>query len=410
MTEKLKRLASNWRLYVILIVLLGGMVFLLSTAGTAYAVDSPDQPPGQMDGEIDLAPQTQAGVADCLACHSLPNQFLTFPDGEKISVTITLDEYNLSIHGAMGFDCQTCHKDITGFPHPEVQAQSLREFVVNREDICIDCHPAQYSQLKDSIHYTVLSEGNINAPVCSDCHNPHARSVLGQNPLQMEMAVTSEICASCHNSIYVEYAQSVHGKALFQQDNPDVPGCTDCHGTHDIADPTTAMARLTSPELCAKCHSNHAIMDKYGLSTDVLSTYLSDFHGKSVFVSEKLDPNQPVPEPVCYDCHGAHRTMETSNPLFNIQAKENLLSVCQKCHPDASINFPSAWLSHYIPSPSHFPLVYYVQRFYQVFVPTVIGGMALFVATDWGRRIWNNARSKQKKKHEDEDQKDNDEK
>jgi predicted CXXCH cytochrome family protein len=410
MTEILKRLFGNWRLPILLVVLLGGMVFLLTNAGTAYAVDSPEEAPDQSGGDVNLAPPSQAGVADCLACHSLPNQFLTFPDGEQIPITITLDEYSLSIHGAMGFDCTTCHKNITGFPHPEVEAQNIREFVIARENICVDCHPAQYSQLSDSVHYKVLSEGNENAPVCSDCHNPHARSILGQNPLQMEMAATSEICASCHNSIYVEYAQSVHGKALFQENNPDVPSCTVCHGIHDIADPTTAMARLKSPELCASCHTNPAIMDKYGLSTDVLSTYLSDFHGKTVFVSEELNPNQAVPEPVCYDCHGAHRTLETSSPLFNIQAKENLLGVCQKCHPDATINFPSAWLSHYIPSPSKFPLVYYVQQFYQVFVPTVLGGMALFVATDWGRRIWNNVRERQKRKPKDKNQKENDEK
>jgi hypothetical protein len=67
--------------------------------------------------------------------------------------------------------------------------------------------------------------------------------------------------------------------------------------------------------------------------------------------------------------------------------KENLLATCQKCHPDATANFPTSWLSHYQPSPENSPLVYYVNLFYQFFIPTVVGGMTLFVVIDGGRRL-----------------------
>jgi hypothetical protein len=66
--------------------------------------------------------------------------------------------------------------------------------------------------------------------------------------------------------------------------------------------------------------------------------------------------------------------------------KANLLATCRKCHPDASINFPDAWLSHYIPSPERTPLVYWSRVAYNVLIPGVAGGMALFVATDFVRR------------------------
>jgi hypothetical protein len=39
-------------------------------------------------------------------------------------------------------------------------------------------------------------------------------------------------------------------------------------------------------------------------------------------------------------------------------------------------------MSHYVPSPTKFPLVYYVNLFYKFFIPAVIGGMLIYVAAD----------------------------
>jgi hypothetical protein len=63
------------------------------------------------------------------------------------------------------------------------------------------------------------------------------------------------------------------------------------------------------------------------------------------------------------------------------------LKACQSCHPDATINFPDSWLSHYIPSPDKAPLVYYVNLVYWILIPVVLGGMALIILTDIYRRI-----------------------
>ena len=69
--------------------------------------------------------------------------------------------------------------------------------------------------------------------------------------------------------------------------------------------------------------------------------------------------------------------------------KSNLLKKCQRCHPNATANFPDAWMSHYNASPQEYPLVYYVNLFYKFLIPTVIGGMLAFVITDIVRRIIN---------------------
>jgi hypothetical protein len=134
-------------------------------------------------------------------------------------------------------------------------------------------------------------------------------------------------------------------------------------------------------------------MAKYGISTDVFNTYISDFHGTTVAIFEKIAPDQQTNKPVCIDCHGVHDMRKVDDPESRV-IKENLLATCQRCHPDATSNFPTAWLSHYQPSPQHYPVVYYVTLFYKVFIPTLIGGMAIFVAADGSRRILNRRKEK----------------
>jgi hypothetical protein len=65
-----------------------------------------------------------------------------------------------------------------------------------------------------------------------------------------------------------------------------------------------------------------------------------------------------------------------------LQVKENILKRCQVCHPTATENFSDAWLSHYIPSTDKYPLVYYVNVFYAIFIPGVLIPMAILVALD----------------------------
>ncbi len=179
----------------------------------------------------------------------------------------------------------------------------------------------------------------------------------------------------------------MHGEALIGEGNPDVPSCIDCHGVHNIENPTTAAFRLRSPDICAGCHTDPQIMDKYGISTQVLSTYVADFHGTTVTLFRKEHPDQETNKPVCYDCHGVHDIRRVDDPQYGLELRENLLARCRVCHPDATANFPSAWLSHYIPSPDKYPLVFTVDTFYSIFIPTVLGGMAILVVLDFSKTL-----------------------
>jgi cytochrome c552 len=328
---------------------------------------------------------------DCLACHQKEG-LTTQIGGQPLSLTINHDDYSASVHGQEKVACVDCHTNITSFPHPEVTASSPRDFSLEMYPTCQGCHAEQYQKVLDSVHQTALAAGNTNAAVCTDCHNPHTQTRLtnkdtGELLFEAKRAIP-QTCAKCHSTIYDTYKESVHGSALTEEGNPDVPTCIDCHGVHNIGDPTTNTFRNSTPYLCANCHTDATIMDKYGISTNVLNTYVSDFHGTTVKMFEENFPDQPTNKPVCTDCHGIHGILKVDNPSAGIAFKSNLLVKCQQCHPNATTEtFTDSWLSHYEPSPQVFPLVYYVNLFYKIFIPAVIGGMLIYILTDVYRRF-----------------------
>ena len=328
----------------------------------------------------------------CLACHQEDGIDKSFGN-ESLSVTINPTEFELSVHAQEGMLCVDCHQEISDYPHPEVKAKNTRDFTLSFLETCGECHEEQYNQTHDSVHQIAFDNGNKNAAVCMDCHNPHTQSRLtgkasGEltNSARLEIPAT---CAQCHTEVFETYKTSVHGKALTEEGNTDVPTCIDCHGVHNIQSPTTVTFRNSTPFLCAKCHTDASIMSKYGISTNVLNSYVSDFHGTTVKLFEEEFPGQPTNKPVCTDCHGLHDISRVDDPDTGIAMQENLLVNCQRCHPDATANFPAAWMSHYEPSPENYPIVYYVNLFYKFFIPAVLGGMIFFVLTDIYRRIVN---------------------
>ncbi len=326
----------------------------------------------------------------CLACHQKEGMS-TQIGGQTLPLTIDTNKFSASVHGTEQIACVDCHTDITGFPHPEVTASSPRDFSLKMYPTCQQCHNDQYQKTLDSVHQTALAAGNTNAAVCTDCHNPHTQTRLtdkSTGKLLPEAKLTiPDKCARCHSTIYDTYKKSVHGSAL-TQGNTDVPTCIDCHGVHNIQNPTTNTFRNSTPFLCAKCHTDKSIMDKYGISTNVLNTYVADFHGTTVKLFDETYPDQPTNKPVCTDCHGVHDIIRPDDPNAGIRFKKNLLVKCQQCHPNATTEtFTDAWLSHYEASPTAWPLVYYVNLFYKFFIPAVLGGMIVFVLSDVYRRF-----------------------
>ena len=325
----------------------------------------------------------KADEAYCLACHQEPGPTVAFASGESISVHFDDAVFRNSVHGDGNdwgeISCRNCHETTT-YPHPPVTAESSREYALTASESCAACHDHNSDMAQDSVHAVALAEGEIEAAVCTDCHGSH--DVLPANEPRSQ---TSAMCRECHSTIYDEYASSIHGEALIDDDNPDVPACIDCHGVHDIQDPTTNVFRNSSPELCGNCHANESLMAEYEISTNVFDSYVADFHGTTVTLFEHQDPELETNKAVCYDCHGIHDISSPDDPDAGI--KTNLLDTCQQCHPGATSDFPDAWTSHFEPSLDNNPIVYLIEKFYEIITPLTFGGLGFLVATDLFRRI-----------------------
>jgi predicted CXXCH cytochrome family protein len=270
-------------------------------------------------------------------------------------------------------------------PHPERNIKTASEFHAGFRDACKTCHFDKYALSLDGVHFKQRAQGNEGAPMCVDCHGAH--DVL---PASKPRTRISDTCAGCHPDVADTYLASVHGKAM-AAGNPDVPVCTDCHRAHDISDPRVESWIVKTPELCARCHTNKAMMAKYGLSTAVVDTYLSDFHGVTASMTRARGSAAMGAARVtalCIDCHGVH-DITTTDAANSPVLRANLVKTCRKCHPSASESFPDAWLSHYEPSWKKTPLVYGVKVFYVIFIPFIIGGLVLQVLLHLWRVVVN---------------------
>jgi predicted CXXCH cytochrome family protein len=308
----------------------------------------------------------------CLTCHGVPGMQAALPGGEVLDLTVDRAALESSVHGAFDIPCVLCHTDIQGVPHDPITAVDRREFTLQANRACIGCHEAEAAQTSDNQHAAALAAGNRAAAVCTDCHGAHDASRPAAHSPEVPL-----ICSTCHSEIYDLYRESVHGAALIEG-NQDVPTCTDCHGVHNVEGPADSPFRLFSPQICARCHADETLMGKYGISTNVFETYVSDFHGSTVMLFQRFAPDQGTNKPVCIDCHGVHAIRPPNDPESSV-FQGNLLRTCQRCHPDATEDFPASWLSHYSPEPGKATLVFAVQTFYKFLIPLLIGGMALYV-------------------------------
>ena len=309
----------------------------------------------------------------CLSCHGDSKLMQTLPSGETLSLYVNPDLLAHSVHSTIGIECQACHTDIQVYPHPVQKFSTLRDLSRNFVEACKKCHTAIYEKTKDSMHAQVAEAGNQNAPICTDCHGVH-----DIQPPDQPRSRVSETCGQCHREIFTTYTNSIHGSALLQEDNPDVPVCTDCHGVHNIQDPRTQQFRVESPELCAGCHADENLMEKYGLPSNVYDLYELSWHGVDVTVYKARWPSIWHNSAVCTDCHGIHDILPASNPSSRVNSA-NLLVTCQKCHPEAGPNWTDAWTGHYEISQQRTPWLYYVDTFYSYFMPVVLWLSVIYV-------------------------------
>ncbi len=250
--------------------------------------------------------------------------------------------------------CDTCH------------TQELDKTLPSGEKLSLRVDPAV---LKSSVH------GQLQ---CTSCHRsiegfPHTEN--NASTIREYRVSQKDACTGCHAVVYTEMNGSVHA-AL-----GDKVLCTDCHRPHESE---ILPTRVESVAQCSNCHDDAALMRGYGVSTDVVRTYLHDYHGKTLVLAAKQSTAAPIAEAVCTDCHGTHNIVRTDGTNRAI-LQSNMADTCRKCHPGAGDSFVSAWLSHNEPSLDKAPLVFFADWFYRLLIPFVVVGLLIHIILDFRR-------------------------
>lgn len=359
-----------------------------------------------------------------------------------ISLHVDPDAYRASVHADLS--CTDCHADIERLPHRErvdpvdcsachaevaaVYAKSLH--VVNRRRTggldsprCSDCHgahaipkssvstspvyfrnlaatctrchgskevtaragiamPRAAEMYERSIHNRAIVDKGLNkSATCVDCHGSHDLKDRFDPSSPIFRRNVPETCGKCHYGVLTIFRDSVHGVA-FYRGVPDAPGCTDCHGEHEIRQADDPRSRVSfmavSKTTCPSCHAAERLADRYGVETAKVKGYRDSFHGLSQRLGDRTAAN-------CASCHGFHDILPASDPASSVN-RENLPRTCGKCHPNAGANFARGNV-HVEVAPGKATGVFAVRLFYTVFISVLVLLFVLHVGMDLlGRR------------------------
>ena len=170
-------------------------------------------------------------------------------------------------------------------------------------------------------------------------------------------------CVDCHLALDDERVtppaklfsgDDVHARAGFT--------CAFCHGgdasqedqekAHDAKKGWRGKpAPQDIPGICAKCHSDAALMKQFNpsLRVDQLAEFRTSGHGKALFAGDGTVAQ-------CASCHGAHGILhvkDTRSPVSTTQVAKT----CNRCHGDAKLmtahKLPSDVYSKYLTSVHH---------------------------------------------------------
>lgn len=183
----------------------------------------------------------------CLECHARPQLQKVLGNGDKLSLHVPGRQFAQSVHGEEG--CVACHSGLEdGHDQQPRKIASRRALSTELMEQCRDCHGKTMKQYEDSVHSALVRAGSDAAPLCTDCHNPHAaRPARGQGSGQALAAP----CARCHDGISRAFADSVHG----QLGGEEALVCKDCHRTHDVK--AAALGDHLKSQ-CVSCHKDVA--------------------------------------------------------------------------------------------------------------------------------------------------------
>lgn len=180
----------------------------------------------------------------CLECHTRELNLL-LGDGQMQSLLIDPLALGDSVH--LSHECSDCHGEFSRESHPARDFSSTRDHSIVLADICRECHDDASSAYEDSIHNTLLTEGNLSAPVCTDCHGFH-----GVREAETMAQLAGLPCRDCHGEVFSAFELSRHGSGK-SREHFSTPLCGDCHETHAIR-PAYWTEQVRSA--CLSCHGD----------------------------------------------------------------------------------------------------------------------------------------------------------
>jgi nitrate/TMAO reductase-like tetraheme cytochrome c subunit len=213
----------------------------IAVAAAALTLLAPVAPPAFA---ADNAPS--AADQQCLGCHGAAGMEKKLADGDTLKLQVPADLFTKSVHSPN--TCASCHSDIDPTAHPpsKKDIKSARSYAVGATEACRGCHVDKFKEWEGSIHAALVRSGNPAAPICSDCHNPHA--IIKGTAAKLDETP----CQNCHKDIFTAYLGSVHAKSRRDSAQSYAPICSGCHNAHDVK-PISIGA---GPEaVCSGCHA-----------------------------------------------------------------------------------------------------------------------------------------------------------
>ncbi len=293
----------------------------------------------------------QEGAPGCLACHGREG-IVAVPGSDSAQVKTAQEKL-----------CLSCHLD-----DPAVRSRTAPRagFI------------AAYER---SVHGAALLAGRGQAANCVDCHGSHEMRKGFDPASRVAKANVPETCGRCHAGVAAQYATSIHAAGV-RRGNLDAPVCTDCHGEHTIRlhdDPRSPVAPANvAGQVCSPCHSSLRLAEKYEIPTGRTKSFEDSFHGLAIRGGSVEVAN-------CASCHGSHDIKPSSDPTSRVH-KDSLAGTCGRCHPGANQRFAMGTV-HLVVEPGGQPLLWWIGGIYVGLIVVVIGGMLVHNLLDFAWRL-----------------------
>jgi len=187
--------------------------------------------------------------------------------------------------------------------------------------------PPPVESYEMSIHGKGLFEsGLVVTATCSNCHTAHRELPASDPNSSVHAENLAHTCGTCHHGIEERFNTSIHSPEVGEpEDDRRLPTCEDCHTSHTISRVDRGDFRLLMMNQCGRCHEDEA------------ETFFDTFHGKVSRLGDQAAAK-------CYDCHGTHNILPTSEPASTL-SRRNVVETCSACHAGANLRF-TGYLTH----------------------------------------------------------------